>query len=72
VAAFGPPVCRGESSGTWIITLKVRVPTWEVPDSSGTSHAIYSKLYMKIVAFDEIHNFVVQTFSFEFIFKLQV
>jgi hypothetical protein len=25
------------------------------------------KIYMKIVAFDEIYNFVVQTFSFEVI-----
>jgi hypothetical protein len=29
------------------------------------------KLYMKTVAFDEIYNFVVQTFSFEVIFKLK-
>jgi hypothetical protein len=28
------------------------------------------KLYMKIVAFDKIYNFVVQIFSFEVIFKL--
>jgi hypothetical protein len=29
------------------------------------------KLYMKIAAFDEIYNFIVQTFSFELIFKLK-
>jgi hypothetical protein len=29
------------------------------------------KLYIKIIAFDEIYNFVVQTFSFEVIFKLK-
>jgi hypothetical protein len=29
------------------------------------------KLYMKIAAFDEIYNFIVQTFSFEVIFKLK-
>jgi hypothetical protein len=29
------------------------------------------KLYTKLVAFDEIHNFVVQTFLFEVIFGLK-
>jgi hypothetical protein len=29
------------------------------------------KLYMKIVAFDEIYNFVVQNFLFEVIFILK-
>jgi hypothetical protein len=28
------------------------------------------KLYMKIVTFDKIYNFVIQIFSFEVIFKL--
>jgi hypothetical protein len=27
------------------------------------------KFYMKFVTFDEMHNFVVQNFSFEVIFK---
>jgi hypothetical protein len=30
--------------------------------------AVPDKLYMKIVAFDEIYNFVVQIFPFEVIF----
>jgi hypothetical protein len=30
------------------------------------------KIYMKIVAFDEIYNFVVQTFSFEVILWIQI
>jgi hypothetical protein len=30
-----------------------------------------NKLYIKIVAFDEIYNFVVQTFSFAVIYKLK-
>jgi hypothetical protein len=42
VACFRPLVCIGDSSGTHIIMLIVRVPRWEETNSLSTQGAFYS------------------------------